>query len=174
MRNTVNLTIRFAALMAAFIPAAILAGDKSLQAGDAFPDIAGFPLEGNVPNLKDKIVIVDFWASWCGPCKKSFPVLEDLQNRFGTKGLVVLAVNVDDDAQAMNAFLKKHPVTFPVVRDAKKKLVSTVKIESMPSSFVITPQGKVASVHKGFHGEQTRAQYTKEIEELIAGNPPRK
>src|SRR5688572_18050734 len=104
MRNIVNLTIRFAALMAAFIPAAILAGDKGLQAGDAFPDIAGFPLEGNVPNLKDKIVIVDFWASWCGPCKKSFPVLEDLQNRFGTKGLVVLAVNVDDDAQAMNAF----------------------------------------------------------------------
>ena len=174
MRNIVNLTIRFAALMAAFIPAAILAGDKGLQAGDAFPDIAGFPLEGNVPNLKDKIVIVDFWASWCGPCKKSFPVLEDLQNRFGTKGLVVLAVNVDDDAQAMNAFLKKHPVTFPVVRDAKKKLVSTVNIESMPSSFVLTPQGKVASVHKGFHGEQTRAQYTKEIEELIAGNPPRK
>jgi len=174
MRNTVNQTIRLVALMAAFIPVAMFAGDKGLQAGNAFPDIAGFPLEGKVPNLKDKVVIVDFWASWCGPCKESFPIMEDLQSRFGAKGLVVLAVNVDDDVQAMNDFLKKHPVTFPVVRDAKKKLVSAVNIKSMPCSFVLTPQGKVATVHKGFHGEQTRAQYTKEIEELIAGNPSRK
>ena len=100
--------------------------------------------------------------------------MEEMQSRFGAKGLVVLAVNVDDDAQAMNDFLKRHPVTFPVVRDAKKKLVSAVNIKSMPCSFVLTREGKVASVHKGFHGEQTRAQYTREIVELIAGNPSKK
>ena len=174
MRKTLHLTVRFAALIAALIPPAVFAGDKGLQTGDSFPDLAGFQLEGNVPSLKDKVVIVDFWASWCGPCKDSFPVMEDLQKRFGDKGLVVLAVNVDDDAQAMNDFLKKHPVTFPVVRDAKKKLVGTVNIKSMPYSFVLTPQGKVAAVHQGFHGEQTRAQYVKEIEGLIVGNASKK
>ena len=174
MRNSANLTMRFVAVKAAFIPAAMFGGANGLQVGDTFPDLAGFPLEGKVPNLKDKVVIVDFWASWCGPCKESFPVMEDLQRRFGAKGLVVLAVNVEDGAQAMNAFLKKHPVTFPVVRDAKQKLVSTLNIQSMPCSFVLTPQGKVASVHKGFQGEQTRARYTREIEELIAAIPSRK
>ena len=174
MKNTIHVTFRFVALLAAFIPSASAAGDKGLQAGDPFPEVAGFSLEGKVPNLKGKVVIVDFWASWCGPCKESFPVMEDLQRRFGAKGLVVLAVNVDDDARAMASFLKKHPVTLPVVRDAKKKLVSAVNIKSMPCSFVLTREGKVASVHKGFHGEQTRAQYTREIAELIAGNPSKK
>jgi thiol-disulfide isomerase/thioredoxin len=147
------------------------AADKGIKAGDSFPDLTSFSLEGKLPeDLKGKVVLVDFWASWCGPCKDSFPVMEELQTRFGKKGLVVLAVNLDEDSGTMNDFLKKHPVTFTVVRDAKKKLVSTVNIKSMPSSFVLTPDGKVASVHKGFHGQETRAQYFKEIEELIAAN----
>ena len=159
------------ALALGVIATTALAADKGIKAGDSFPDLTTFSLEGKLPDdLKGKVVLVDFWASWCGPCKDSFPVMEELQARFGKKGLVVLAVSLDDDSSTMNDFLKKHPVTFTVVRDAKKKLVSTVNIKSMPSSFVLTPDGKVASVHKGFHGQETRAQYFKEIEDLIAAN----
>jgi thiol-disulfide isomerase/thioredoxin len=159
------------ALALGLIAATSFAADKGIKVGDSFPDLGSFSLEGKLPDaLKGKVVLVDFWASWCGPCKESFPAMEELQTRFGPKGLVVLAVNLDDDADTMNDFLKKHPVTFTVVRDVKKKLVSTVNIKSMPSSFILSPDGKVASVHKGFHGQETRAQYTKEIEDLIAAN----
>ena len=147
------------ALALGFIASTALAADKSIKVGDSFPDFGSFSLEGKLPEaIKGKVVLVDFWASWCGPCKDSFPVMEELQSRFGSKGLVVLAVNLDEDTETMNDFLKKHPVTFTVVRDAKKKLVGTVNIKSMPSSFILTPDGKVASVHKGFHGQETRAQ----------------
>jgi thiol-disulfide isomerase/thioredoxin len=170
-KSLVTQTILAGALALGVMATTTLAADKGIKAGDSFPELTSFPLEGRLPdNLKGKVVLVDFWASWCGPCKDSFPVMEELQTRFGNKGLVVLAVNLDDDSATMNDFLKKHPVTFTVVRDAKKKLVSTVNIRSMPSSFVLSPDGKVASVHKGFHGQETRAQYFKEIEELIAAS----
>lgn len=145
-----------------------LAADKGLKIGDTFPDLSEFQLEGKLPeSLKGKVVIVDFWASWCGPCKDSFPVMEELQSRYGKKGLVVLAVNLDEDRPTMEDFLKKHPVTFTVVRDASKKLVGRASIKSMPTSFVIGTDGKVASVHKGFHGADTQKQYVKEVEGLI-------
>lgn len=144
------------------------AADKGLKVGDTFPELAEFQLEGKLPgSLKGKVVIVDFWASWCGPCKDSFPVMEELQAKYGRKGLVVLAVNLDEDRPTMEDFLKKHPVSFTVVRDASKKLVGRASIKSMPTSFVLGPDGRVASIHKGFHGADTQKQYVKEVEGLI-------
>ena len=145
-----------------------LAADKGIKVGDTFPELSEFQLEGKVAeSLKGKVVIVDFWASWCGPCKDSFPVMEELQAKYGKKGLVILAVNLDEDRATMEDFLKKHPVSFTVVRDAAKKLVARASIKSMPTSFVVSPDGKVASVHKGFHGAETHKQYAMEIEQLI-------
>ena len=147
----------------------VFAGGKSIKVGDPFPDLSSFNLEGKLPgDLKGKIVLVDFWASWCGPCKESFPVMEDLQQRYGSKGLVIVAVNVDEDAAAMQDFLKEHKASFTIVRDASKKLVGTVNISSMPSSFILGADGKVAVVHKGFHGKQTSLEYVKEVEGLLS------
>ena len=149
----------------------VLAGDKGIKVGDTFPDLGSFALEGKMPETtKGKVVLVDFWASWCGPCKESFPVMDELQKQYGQKGLVILAVNLDDDEAAMQDFLKSHPVTFTVVRDARKKMVSMVNIASMPSSFVLGPDGKVAAIHKGFHGKETSKQYAKEIEGLLSAS----
>ncbi|MBI3853015.1 MAG: TlpA family protein disulfide reductase [Verrucomicrobia bacterium] len=158
------------ALALSFCNLSVVAGDKGIKVGDAFPDLGSFSLEGKMPETtKGKVVLVDFWASWCGPCKESFPVMEELQKQYGPKGLIILAVNLDDDAAAMQDFLKSHPVSFTVVRDAKKKMVSTVNIASMPSSFVLGPDGKVAAIHKGFYGKETSKQYAKEIEGLLSG-----
>ncbi|MFO1488513.1 MAG: redoxin family protein [Verrucomicrobiota bacterium] len=157
-----------AGLLALACATTAFAGGKGVKVGDAFPDLAGFGLEGKLPdNLKGKVVLVDFWASWCGPCKESFPAMDELQKKYADKGLVIIAVNVDEEVSAMKDFLKDHPATFTIVHDATKKLVGTVNIASMPSSLVIGRDGKVVSVHKGFHGKETLAQYQKEFDELL-------
>ena len=143
-----------------------------VKVGDAFPDIGGFQLEGKLPDsLRGKIVLVDFWASWCGPCKGSFPVLEELHKRYAAQGLVVLGINLDDTKEAMNEFLAKHSASFTIVRDQKHQMVKTVSIATMPASFVLDVDGKVRFLHNGFHGADTQKQYIEEIEALLKSVP---
>ena len=159
-------------LLKKFLLTTVLAGtfltaNAALKVGDTLPDLASFKLEGKLPDaLKGKIVIVDFWASWCLPCAESFPVLDELQKKYGDK-LVVIGVNVDEKASNMDKFLKKHPVSFTLVRDAGQKLVDTVSPETMPTSFILDGEGKVRFLHSGFHGETTRKEYISEIESLL-------
>ena len=139
-----------------------------LKAGDPLPDLAPLKLEGALPDtLKDKVVLLDFWASWCDPCKASFPVMDELQKQYGPQGFVIIAVNVDENRADMVDFLKSHAVTFTVVRDAAQKLVAQSGIATMPSSFLIDRSGKVRFQHTGFHGNDTKKQYQQEIESLL-------
>lgn len=145
------------------------AGGKALKVGDTLPDLSTFQLEGQLPaDLKGKVILLDFWASWCGPCKESFPVMEDLHKKYGAKGFVILAVNVDETSEAMKDFLKEHKASFAIVHDKTKKLVGTANISSMPTSFMLDKDGKIAAVHKGFHGKDTIKQYEAEIEKLLS------
>ena len=159
-------------LLKKFAVATLLAGtfftaSAALKVGDALPDLATFKLEGKLPDeLKGKIILVDFWASWCTPCAKSFPVLDELQKKYGDK-VVVLGINVDEKREKMDAFLAKHPVSFTVVRDAEQKLVAAVEPAAMPTSFILDATGKVRFLHNGFHGEDTRKEYVSEIESLL-------
>ena len=154
------------------LPAILLIGTllnagAALKVGDTLPDLSSFQLEGKLPDpLKGKVVIVDFWASWCLPCAESFPVMDELQKKYGDR-LVVLAVNVDEKASNMDKFLKKHSVSFTVVRDAGQKLVAVVSPETMPTSFILDGTGKVCFLHSGFHGDKTRQEYIKEIDSLL-------
>jgi len=106
---------------------------------------------------KGKLVYVDFWASWCSPCGQSFPWLNQMQEKYGTE-LVVVGVGVDTDAKAGDAFLKKHPARFDIVRDPDGKLAELYAIEGMPSSVLIGPDGRVLHKHSGFRIHQT-AEY---------------
>jgi len=159
-------------LLKKFAVATVLAGTfftapAALKVGDTLPDLTSFQLEGKLPdNLKGKIVLVDFWASWCLPCAESFPVLDALQKKYGDK-LVVLAVNVDEKEANLKKFVAKHPVSFTIVRDAGQKLVAVAEPQTMPTSFILDGDGKVRFAHKGFHGEETRLQYVTEIESLL-------
>jgi len=140
----------------------------ALKVGDSFPDLAGFQLEGKLPpDRAGKVVIVDFWASWCGPCKESFPAMNELQKKYADKGLVIIAVNEDEEKSDMQDFLKDNAATFNVVRDARQKLVSVAGIQTMPSSFVLGDDGKVRFTHTGFHGAATRKEYEEQIEALL-------
>lgn len=153
--------------LATLIAGTFFTARAALKVGDTLPDLATFQLDGKLPDtLKGKVVIVDFWASWCLPCAKSFPVLDELQKKYGDR-LVILAVNIDEKAANMETFLKKHPVSFTIVRDAGQKLVSVAEPATMPTSFILDDEGKVRFLHNGFHGEETRKEYISEIESLL-------
>ncbi len=153
--------------LATLLAGIVYTASAALKVGDTLPDLTTFNLEGKLPDsLKGKIVIVDFWASWCLPCAKSFPVLDELQKKYGDR-LVVLAVNVDEKQANMDKFLQKHPVLLTVVRDGEQKLVAAVEPQTMPTSFILDGEGKVRFMHKGFHGEDTRKEYLSEIDSLL-------
>ncbi|HLH53430.1 MAG TPA: TlpA disulfide reductase family protein [Verrucomicrobiae bacterium] len=155
-------------LIAAIALAWAVPAFAGIKTGDSFPDLAGFKLEGKLPDsTKGKVVMVDFWASWCEPCKQSFPAMEDLHKRYADKGLVIIAVNVDENRSDMEAFLKKNAATFTVVRDGGQKLVEKAGIATMPSSFLIDKDGKVRFAHTGFRGAETKKKYEEEIESLL-------
>jgi len=163
---------RIAAQLAAALAAIFITLGPStwaaMKAGDNLPDLTPMKLEGSLPAaLKGKVVLLDFWASWCDPCKESFPVMQQLHDRYASQGLVVLAVNVDEKRSDMDAFLKKHPGSFPILRDASRKLVEHAGIATMPTSFLIDRQGKVRFVHSGFHGAETQKKYEQEIDSLL-------
>ena len=111
--------------------------------------------------------MVDFWASWCEPCKQSFPVMEELHQRYSKDGLVIIAVNVDENRSDMEAFLKRNAVTFAVLRDANQKLVERTGVGTMPTSFLIDRDGKVRYLHNGFRGAETKKKYHEEIQSLL-------
>jgi thiol-disulfide isomerase/thioredoxin len=140
---------------------------SSWKQGQAAPSLSGYGLAGSLPATKGKVVYLDFWASWCGPCKKSFPVLEKWHKAYAGKGLVVLGVSVDEDKAAMEAFLKKQGVTFPNVHDAAQKLVAAADAATMPTSIIIDRKGAIHLVHKGFKPAD-EAELTKKIEALLA------
>jgi len=143
----------------------------AVRIGDHIPDLADFKLEGTVQPLKGKVVLVDFWASWCGPCGASFPVMEKLMAEYGQKGFTIVAVSVDEKTDAMQSFLKKHNVSFSVVRDVEHKLVAAFSAEAMPTSFLIDATGRVRYEHKGFKGEATHKKYLEQIEILLKEKP---
>ncbi|MDG1387458.1 MAG: TlpA disulfide reductase family protein [Halioglobus sp.] len=116
--------------------------------------------------LRGKVVYLDFWASWCGPCRLSFPQLEALRQELGPRGFEVLAVNVDEFEDDALAFLDAIPVTYPVVRDADADSPARYGILGMPTGFLLDREGVVKRVHQGYRrsdGEKLR----KEIVQLL-------
>jgi len=135
---------------------------------DALPDLSAYELSGEIPDLEGKVVLVDFWASWCAPCKASFPAMQEIYNNFKDKGFVILAVSVDSTEKAYQKFVDKSGVTFPLIWDAKKKLVSEAEIEAMPTSMMVDKKGVIRSVHEGYLGKKTKKAYYEEIQNLLA------
>jgi thiol-disulfide isomerase/thioredoxin len=112
--------------------------------------VQGQSSNASLAELRGKVVYLDFWASWCGPCRKSFPLLEKLRQQLGPQGFEVLAVNVDEfEADALQ-FLTEIPVSYPVVRDGSGSAPQTYGILGMPTAYLIDRGGVVRLVHAGF------------------------
>jgi len=115
---------------------------------------------------KNKVVYLDFWASWCGPCRKSFPWLNSVEKKYAADGLVVIGVNVDNDLENAKTFLKEVPAEFKVFSDPDGQLADQYKLIGMPSSFVIDGNGEVRHRHVGFK-KASVAAYEDSIVELL-------
>lgn len=106
--------------------------------------------EYSLADYGGQVVYVDFWASWCGPCRQSLPSLDRLYRQLSHRGFMVLAINVDAYSQDAKDFLKAYPVSYPVLRDESGSLPATFGVKGMPTAFLIDKQGKVRRVHEGF------------------------
>jgi cytochrome c biogenesis protein CcmG, thiol:disulfide interchange protein DsbE len=158
-----------AALALALSVGSVSGSALALDAGQAAPEIALKDLSGKaikLSELKGKVVLVDFWASWCGPCRESLPVLEKLSKQYKDKGFVVLGVNIDNDLAAAQKFLKDVPVSFPIVSDTGKQVAKSYAPPTMPSSYLVDKSGKVHVVHAGFKASDA-AKLEAEIKALL-------
>ncbi len=116
---------------------------------------------------RGKVVYLDFWASWCTPCRRSFPWLAELVRRFGAQDLVVIGINVDQNRDLADRFLTETPAHFPIVYDPQGDLASAYKIVGMPSAVLIDRSGHVRFQHVGF-SENRKDEYEAHVHELLA------
>jgi cytochrome c biogenesis protein CcmG, thiol:disulfide interchange protein DsbE len=127
------------------------------MSADALLDLAAF---------RGKVVYLDFWASWCAPCRESFPWMNHLQEEFGHDGLLVIAVNVDRERADAERFLRAHPADFHIVFDPDGLLPEKFGVHGMPTSFLIDREGRVQLRHEGFFVRE-RDQLTQQVQTLL-------
>lgn len=142
---------------------------SALQAGANAPEIGLEDQNGaqvRMSELRGKVVVVDFWASWCGPCRQEIPFLNELQAEFGDD-LVIIGVNLDRDEDNMEEFLEDNPMNFRVVHDEGQRVAARYRPERMPSSYIVDRQGVVRHVHLGFEASD-RAEFRAHVAELIS------
>lgn len=124
-------------------------------------------LEQALNKHQGEVIYLDFWASWCGPCRKSFPWMNDIQKQYQSQGFRVISINLDADKSLATKFLLESPADFTVIYDPKGKIAKHFKIQGMPSSMLIGRDGQIKSSHTGFFTKKIPL-YQQEIEALLA------
>jgi len=142
----------------------------AVQPGESAPKLKLPELEtGNVISLNDltgKIVYIDFWASWCGPCRQEMPLLNALHNKYEPLGFTVLGVNVEEQVENAKAFLADRPVDFPILLDSNNRISKLYDVVAMPSTVVIDRDGNIRFIHYGYQkGDEVK--YRNMVKTLI-------
>lgn len=161
--------LTFILLLTLVVAAPAFAGGGK-DAFKAAPNVAFTTIDGKTIHLADlhgKVVLVDFWASWCIPCRKSFPEIEGLHKEFASKGLVVLAVTVDEERKNADAFLEMFQHTMTIVTDPHGSVAEAFKVSAMPSTMIVDRAGNLRYTHKGYT-DKVLASYRSQVVALLA------
>ena len=133
----------------------------------SFGCLAAAPeLPPDFARYRGQVVVIDFWASWCKPCRQSIPWLNDLRTRYGAQGLVIVGVNVDANRADAEKFLREVPIGFEVLYDPQGKVAEQFGLQGMPSSFVFDREGKLVHTLLGYR-EARRGEHETEILNLL-------
>jgi cytochrome c biogenesis protein CcmG/thiol:disulfide interchange protein DsbE len=119
--------------------------------------------------IEGKVVWVDFWASWCVPCRRSFPWMNTMHDKYAQQGLQIVAVNVDKERALADGFLAETPARFAVRYDAEAKLAKQFEVQAMPSSYLLDASGNVIATHFGFKLADA-AEYEEQIKAALAAS----
>jgi thiol-disulfide isomerase/thioredoxin len=134
------------------------------------PDVTLRTADGAAVQLtayRGKVLLVDFWASWCVPCKTSFPALDAIYREYQPRGLEVLAVNLDEERRSADAFLAEHPHRLTVFFDPKGVAPLAFGVKGMPTSFLIDKSGAIRFTHMGY-SSNVEVRYRQEIDQLLS------
>lgn len=128
----------------------------------AFPEFSLPPIKAEAPpvnrnQLSGKVTYVDFWASWCVPCRSSFPWLEAMYRKYRDRGFRVIAINKDQEPAEMERFLKRYPVSFALATDPLDSLATNLRVTAMPTAYLVDRRGMIRSIHRGFRSEDVAA-----------------
>lgn len=138
-----------------------------LKVGDQAPDFVLEDMEGNKHRLSDyegQGVFLNFWGTWCKPCEKEMPYMNNQYKEFKDKGVQVLAVNVSESKFLVNRFISKHGLEFPVVIDKNGDVLNAYGVDPLPTTFLINPDGKVERVLTGTMTEEDVKKYMESIQ----------
>ena len=152
--------------------ALLLGSGAALQAAALQASAPDFTLRSvDGPNLRlqeqrGRVVMLNFWATWCGPCREEMPQLNKLYAKYRASGFVLLGVNVDDDARHAADVAKRMGVAFPVLLDTDKAVTTLYAVSTMPSTLLIDRDGRVRYLHRGYHAGY-EDEYDRQIRELL-------
>lgn len=150
--------------------ACVLVSSATIAASSvAAPD---FALKSNtgenlrLSELKGEVVMINFWASWCGPCRQEMPELAAIQAKYEDLGFTILGVNVEEDPTKANEMLAKKPVNFPILYDTENKVTKLFRVDAMPSTVLVDRDGNMRYLHKGYKpGDENT--YTQKVKNLV-------
>lgn len=120
----------------------------------------------SLADLKGDVVMINFWATWCGPCRKEMPHLEALHQRYENLGFTLLGVNVEDDQKGVERFLKETPVSFAVLYDPANEVSALYDVVAMPSTIMVDREGNMRYIHHGYQSGYEHS-YQAQIRELL-------
>jgi peroxiredoxin len=147
----------------------ISAGSQAAAVGGSAPD---FTLKSNsgknikLNEYRGDVVMINFWASWCGPCRQEMPALEQLYSKYKDLGFVILGVNIDEDSSKAVSMLSKIPVSFPVLFDSSKKVSDMYGVSAMPTTYLLDRDGNLRYLHKAYKPGYEH-KYAKQIKALV-------
>lgn len=147
----------------------------ALDPGEMAPELMLARLGGehmvSLSEYRGNIVYVDFWASWCGPCRQSLPLYEDLHRSLTDSNFQILAVNLDENRDDANRFLNEHPVSYPVLLDPSGESARRWSVKAMPSSYLVGSDGRLAQIYYGFKPSHMK-RIEHDIKILLEDLPP--